>query len=441
MRSQLQEQVGSCVGALLLLSRPASKMVAAGTVTAFSVPTSLVSALPSAVPAAAKAISLVPGGIVLGALSERLALRKSPLPAPAWGAAVRATAGSIAVRSLYLWSGMGGLETTAAAVAAAASSGTTTIQLGTDALATILTFAVWVGCLATGTKLGSVLQPVGITGGIACGKSTVAELLSSEQQQQEDKKDAGGGDSGSDSNSSSKGKPSFAIIDVDKIGHDILIPGKLVSSESAYENVVSEFGTDILSFSSPTSDEKRADGGDDRKRIERRKLGDVIFRDPSKRRTLNKLTHPLISKIMLKRVVTWNLFRKKNKTTNKLVAVDIPLLFEVGLKMRILFGLIVVVACKPSTQLTRLMERNKDLTQEQCQNRIDSQMPVTDKVSKADVVIWNDGTMEELMAELEKARREVADRVWGWRVTVPRVVLLLGTSGVVKVLAAATGLV
>jgi len=421
---------------------------------AFAVPTSL-AALPSAstVPVAAaaaaatctaKAITLLlPGGFLLGALSERLALRKAPLhvSSPAWGAAVRAAAAAVAVRSLYLWSGLSSVNAaaSAAAISSAASASAASAasaggaRLGADAIASIATFALWTGCVAAGARLGSVLQPVGITGGIACGKSTVAELLSASEGEQPREKDDKG-----DIGISVGGKPPFAIIDVDGIGHDILIPGKLGRGESAYEDVVSEFGTAILSKSPPTSDERKADGGDDRPRIERRSLGDVIFRDPSKRRTLNKLTHPLISKIMVKRVITWNIFARANRTENRLVAVDIPLLYEVGLKMRILFGLVVVVACKPSTQLARLMERNKDLTQEQCQNRIDSQMPVTDKVEAADVVIWNDSNMDDLKAEVERARKEVAGRVKGWGITVPRVVLLLGASLIAKVVAAAS---
>ena len=143
---------------------------------------------------------------------------------------------------------------------------------------------------------------------------------------------------------------------------------------------------------------------------------------------------------MLKRVVTWNLFRTASDTANKMVAVDIPLLFEVGTMMKILFGLKVVVACKPSTQLKRLMSRNADLTEEQCQNRVDSQMPVADKVNMADVVIWNDGDMDALEAEVEKARADICARVGGWGVSVSKVVLLLGASMIAKTVATASGL-
>ena len=421
------------------------KMVASD-VAAFSLPASGGTAA-----AAAAAAALLPGGIVLGALSERLALRSSPLPLPlpptsrptrqrAWGAAVRATAGAAAVRGLYLWSGMSAVDASISAAtlgraSSAGTAGTTTIKLGADAMTAMLTFVLWTVCLASGARIGSILQPVGITGGIACGKSTVSELLAANAKDEQETKEE---DAKTRTNEK---KTPFAIIDVDKIGHDILIPGKLIPSESAYANVVREFGTEILSTDDPTPAVVRSDGGDGTsRRIERRQLGDVIFRDPSKRRILNKLTHPLISKIMLKRVVTWNLFRKANDTANKMVAVDIPLLFEVGTMMKILFGLKVVVACKPSTQLKRLMSRNTDLTEEQCQNRIDSQMPVADKVNMADVVIWNDGDMDALEAEVEKARADICARVGGWGVSVSKVVLLLGASMIAKTVATASGL-
>lgn len=414
---------------------------------AFSFPAASSGGTAAVAKAAAAGLGLaVPGGIVLGALSERLALRSvSPLlPLPsaskptaqkAWGTAVRAATGAVAVRGLYLWSGMSAVDAAASAAAlgsasASSNAGTSAVaKLGADALTAVLTFIVWTVCLATGAKIGSVLQPIGITGGIACGKSTVSELLAAK-----DSSESAGKDDGND-------RTPFAIIDVDKIGHDILIPGKLIPSESAYNNVVNAFGTDILFTDAPTTDMTKSDGGDQTShRIERRKLGDVIFRDPSKRKILNKLTHPLISKIMIKRVVTWNLFRRANDTKNKMVAVDIPLLFEVGFMMKILFGLKVVVACKPSTQLKRLMTRNADLSEEQCQNRIDSQMPVADKVKMADVVIWNDGDMDGLKAEVEKARDDICARVGGWGVSLSKVVLVLGASAVAKTVAIASGI-
>ena len=120
----------------LHVKRSKKSTMVASDVAAFSLPASGGTAA-----AAAAAAALLPGGIVLGALSERLALRSSPLPLPpnsqptrqrAWGAAVRATAGAAAVRGLYLWSGMCAVDASisAAALAGRASStGTTTINI------------------------------------------------------------------------------------------------------------------------------------------------------------------------------------------------------------------------------------------------------------------------------------------------------------------------
>jgi dephospho-CoA kinase len=93
-----------------------------------------------------------------------------------------------------------------------------------------------------------------------------------------------------------------------------------------------------------------------------------------------------------------------------IVAVDIPLLFEVGLQMKLLFGIKIVVGCDENIQLERLTVRNKDLTREQCESRIQSQIPIHQKANMADIVIWNNGTMNDLMLQVETARREVINR-------------------------------
>ena len=244
-----------------------------------------------------------------------------------------------------------------------------------------LTFILVLRCILfyVGAKLGSTLQPVGLTGGIACGKSTVSMLL----------RDA----------SKKITQDAFVVIDVDAIAHDILVPGEM-GTDCGYKRVVNAFsGQDIF----VTSDADAIDAP-----IDRRKLGDIIFRDPTKRRALNGITHPLISKIMIKLIVREGLSPSMKDTS--IVSVDIPLLFEVGLKMRILFGIKVVVACDEDLQLKRLMERNKDLTREQCEQRIKSQIPVSDKAKMADIVIWNSGTMDDLVLQVENARREVLNR-------------------------------
>lgn len=245
-------------------------------------------------------------------------------------------------------------------------------------------------------KLGSTLQPVGLTGGIACGKSTVANILKK----------------GSDATETNYGA-SFVIIDVDAIAHNILEPLTVTSSsnttESAYFRILNAFqGYDILQEPSPTESKNLP------LKIDRRKLGSVIFKQPQQRRKLNQITHPLISKIMLKRIVKEGLFPTSKRI--KVVAVDIPLLFEVGFVMKLLFGIKIVVACHPEIQLQRLIHRNDDLSKEECRDRIQSQMPIDKKVRMADIVIWNNGTFQDLVCNVEDARRQVIARkqaIWG----------------------------
>ena len=399
--------------------------------------------------AAAGALPAAVGGALVGAASERLALRRPSLPrlpppaartapqlpgiadrgasphvAAAWGATVRTAAAYGAARALRLWSGVGDVE--AAALASASSA-----ALPPGALPSLAALCLWAACAAFGASVGSALQPVGVTGSIATGKSTVSGLLRGPPS-----RDGG-------CSSSSSGPTPFAVVDVDGIGHDILVPGKLPPSQSAYGQVLDAFGEEILADAPPSSgpDLEAADGGDpSARRIVRRKLGDVIFRDPSKRRVLNRITHPLISSIMVRRAVLWKIFprvRRKEGGGDRddaLVAVDIPLLFEVGLKMKVLFGLKVVVACTPESQLKRLMDRNDDLTEEQCRQRIASQIPVKDKMQMADVVIWNEGTMDDLRREVERAREEIGARVRGWGISVPRMTLFFAAGFVARAL-------
>ena len=262
-------------------------------------------------------------------------------------------------------------------------------------------------CLST--QLGCAFQPVGITGSIATGKSTVCQMLL------RNKNDT----------------TNFIIIDLDTIGHDILIPGKLKNNDSAYHQLVQVFGTDILS-----QDKKKKNNNDDDSSnksiqyppIDRRKLGDIIFRNDQKRRMLNRMTHPLISKIMMKRILYYGYQQifAITKKAKSVVCVDCPLLFEIGLKMKVLFGIKVVIACHPEIQLKRLMQRNPDLTQEQCQSRIDSQIPIMKKIQMADVIIWNNGTLQDLAKEVIKAQKEISSKTIGYGLSFTQTIFLSG---------------
>ncbi len=193
---------------------------------------------------------------------------------------------------------------------------------------------------------------VGITGGIACGKTTVSELLA---------------------------EKGAIPINADEIGHQLLKVDSPVIDE-----LVSAFGQEILEES-----------GD----VSREKLGAIVFQDKSARERLNAILHPLIiqrSRSRARQLVI--------EDPSCVVLLDAPLLIEAGAYDSV--DLIVVVTASPETQLQRILERSKAqnrlLTESEAQARIDSQMPVSEKVKYADVVIENDGTLEELKGKVDQ---------------------------------------
>ncbi|KAJ2548585.1 Dephospho-CoA kinase [Coemansia sp. RSA 1933] len=202
---------------------------------------------------------------------------------------------------------------------------------------------------------------VGLTGGIATGKSTASRVFQAQ------------------------GVP---VIDADVIAHQIMQPG-----EVSYNLVVKHFGTDILHE-------------DDTKAIDRAKLGTIIFNDPEKRQLLNGCTHPYV-----RRQIAYMLF-KYYIQGYAICVLDIPLLFESGLDR--MCGKVAVVSCTAERQLTRLMNRN-GLSREEAEARIKSQMPMPEKEKLATRVIGNNGTIEEME---EQIRRTVVD----WKPSIVRTV-------------------
>lgn len=192
---------------------------------------------------------------------------------------------------------------------------------------------------------------VGITGGIACGKTTVSELLA---------------DKGA------------IPINADEIGHQLL-----KSDSPVIDELVDTFGTEILE-----------DTGD----VSRKKLGAIVFTDKSAREQLNVILHPLIiqrSRAHAKQLV--------QEDPSCVVLLDAPLLIEAGAHDTV--DIIVVVTASRETQLKRILERgeaqNRPLSEAEAQSRIDSQMPFSEKVTYADVVIENEGSVEELQKQVD----------------------------------------
>jgi len=258
-----------------------------------------------------------------------------------------------------------------------------------DFTVSILLFLFKCILFSISTQVGCTLQPVGITGGIACGKTTASKILKELIQK------------------SAKASSIF-FINIDQIAHEILLP-TTKHYDTAYWNIIKEFSDndifeDILESSNSTNVSPR--------NIDRRKLGDIIFNDPSKRKLLNSLTHPLITKIMMKQILytAFHGFRRNAP----FVLVDIPLLFEAGLKMKLLFGIKIVVATPHYIQLNRLSKRNPELSNQQCESRITSQMPVIQKIKMADIVVWNNETLSHLELVVEKTLVEILNRKWGY---------------------------
>jgi dephospho-CoA kinase len=228
------------------------------------------------------------------------------------------------------------------------------------------------------------------------------------------------------------GQNILRIIDTDKIGHDILLSPKRLSTvenagsqctvtarNSVYSKIVAKFG-----------DLKAHNQGilNDEGEIDRRRLGDIIFQDPKKRRQLNRITHPRIIYVMLSQLVAGSFSMVK-----PVMIADVPLLFESGL-LRWLFGLTIVVAANADLQLLRLRKRNPDLNEAQCRNRIASQMPVERKVAMADVVIWNNGSYDELSKRVQLEWTNIFRRLENGRISLFDYLLIASGYMLIKLL-------
>ncbi|MED3324329.1 dephospho-CoA kinase [Bacillus thuringiensis] len=186
---------------------------------------------------------------------------------------------------------------------------------------------------------------IGLTGGIASGKSTVSEMFR---------------------------ELSIPVIDADIIAREVVERGK-----PAYNKIVEVFGAEVL----------QQDG-----ELDRPKLGSIVFYNEEKRLQLNKIVHPAVRKEMNRQKEMYI------KEGMQAIVLDIPLLFES--KLTSLVDRILVVAVTPDTQLERLMKRN-GFSEDEATARIQSQMPLAEKVKNADEVINNDGTIMGTKTQLQ----------------------------------------
>ena len=187
---------------------------------------------------------------------------------------------------------------------------------------------------------------LGVTGGIATGKTVVSKMLEE------------------------MGAP---IIDFDIIARQVVEPEK-----PAWQEIVAYFGEQVLQ--------------EDRN-LDRKKLSDIVFQDLEKRKKLEEFTHPRISEEFVRQV---------NEITNRnpdaIIQVVIPLLIELNLQYR--FHKILVVYAPKEMQIERLMKRD-GITSEAAANILKAQLPIDEKIGYADFVIHNEGSLDETKKQVE----------------------------------------
>ena len=195
------------------------------------------------------------------------------------------------------------------------------------------------------------MKLVGLTGGVGSGKSTVAAMLR---------------ELGAD------------VVDADQASHAVYEPGT-----PGFAAVVREFGDEFVSAG----------------RIDRKRLGELVFKDPEARRRLNAIVHPLVREWMVARTA------EAADRGATIVVQDVPLLFESGLEQ--LFPIVVLVWVPVEVQVERLV-RGRGFTPERAREVIAAQMPIDEKRARAQHVIDNSGTAELTRAQVERLWGELA---------------------------------
>jgi dephospho-CoA kinase len=188
------------------------------------------------------------------------------------------------------------------------------------------------------------MQKLGLTGGIASGKSVVAAIL----------RELG-----------------FPVLDADSISHGLMEPG-----QSAHDEILQSFGADLA---------------DSAGRINRHKLAAIVFADPAKLAKLNSILHPRVDQIIFNQLEDL-----KKGGDHSTAFVEAALLIEAGMAAK-LDGL-VVAWCRPEQQLERL--RARGMSEAEARRRIAAQLPLEEKLKRATYTINCSGTLEETRAQV-----------------------------------------
>jgi dephospho-CoA kinase len=196
---------------------------------------------------------------------------------------------------------------------------------------------------------------VGLTGNIASGKSAAALMFA---------------------------ELGAHVIDADRVTHDLLRSGT-----PTYDRIVAAFGKKVLNSE-----------GD----IDRKKLGQIVFSDAEKRRNLNALIHPKVGEEILRRV-----FELEHAAAKGIIIVDAALMIETGAYKK--YHRLIVVHCPPSLQISRLMARD-GWTEAEARARMDSQMPMEEKLKLADYAIDTSGTLKQTRDQVQEIYRDLLIR-------------------------------
>ncbi len=194
---------------------------------------------------------------------------------------------------------------------------------------------------------------VGLTGGIGSGKSTVARMLE---------------------------KRGAIVFDADVLARQAVAPGT-----PGFEKVLERFGPNVL-----------APGGG----LDREALASIVFADPAARRDLEGIVHPEVRRMFAEGC-------QEYRDSDRVVVFSAPLLVETG--MHTAFDLLIVVSAPVATQIERLM-RERAMPERAVQARIEAQLPLEAKAEVADVLVDNEGTLEDLEAQVDRLWRDLETR-------------------------------